>query len=447
MLSEEGYAELQKEIQQMGSAALPQLMKMIREKESRPKRWVYEFAATHGLTELEERLAPIIQDAVDLDRRRWCAAEAFVMLGTNANPVVPQLAKLIDDEDLCFAVPRALAGIGPEALPVLLSRADSKNVVIRRSVIRAMELCGEQSEIVIPVLIRACNDTNAEARAAAISSLGRIHKEPVRVVPLLVQALTSQNSDVRTEAAQALGEFGADAEPSVPALMLKTRDLETYVRANAAASLGRIRKRAELAVPALAACLGDPERDVRLLATTALGEFGADAESAVPDLLLVLSRDEDKSIHGCAARSLGSICKCPEIVVPALMACLEHEDHWIRYSAASALVEFGIDAACAVGSMLVSMTQTDESPRRGIIGALGDLRQSPELVVTALLMQLDNEYSFIRADAAAALGNFGSEAEMAIPKLVALLNDPEPDVYNAVVAAIQAIDPEAEVLR
>lgn len=89
----------------------------------------------------------------------------------------------------------------------------------------------------------------------------------------------------------------------------------------------------------------------------------------------------------------------------------------------------------------------DSSKRLHAVYALQDRVKEPKVVVPILADALNDEDTFIRRDAARALGKFGPAAKEAVPALVARLNDQEPSVRKAAATALKLIDPTALALK
>ena len=66
-----------------------------------------------------------------------------------------------------------------------------------------------------------------------------------------------------------------------------------------------------------------------------------------------------------------------------------------------------------------------------------------ETVVPVLVEALKDEDTYVRRDAARALGHFGREAKEAVLPLRERLRDKEPSVRKAAAQALQQIDPDA----
>jgi HEAT repeat protein len=85
----------------------------------------------------------------------------------------------------------------------------------------------------------------------------------------------------------------------------------------------------------------------------------------------------------------------------------------------------------------------DPAKRQHAVHMLRDRANEGEAVVPVLIEALADEDTYVRRDAARALGQFGAEARDAIPPLLASLHDKEPSVRKASAQALKQIDPAA----
>jgi hypothetical protein len=110
-----------------------------------------------------------------------------------------------------------------------------------------------------------------------------------------------------------------------------------------------------------------------------------------------------------------------------------------RAQAALCFGDFGAAARPAIPVLLQALKSNDDAVHGPAISSLGRVRSDPETIIPLLLNYLDGKE--LNAEAAAALGEFGTLAKGAMPKLVPLLKIPDKDLHHAVVAALQKIDP------
>jgi HEAT repeat protein len=151
--------------------------------------------------------------------------------------------------------------------------------------------------------------------------------------------------------------------------------------------------------------LGADDASVRMAAAWALGTLGDAAAEAGPRLARALGEDPSSGVRAAAARALGSL--ADEAEVAALFQALWDAREAVRYEAAQALSR--------------AKLTTDDIPR--------------------LAETLETEDRYVRAFAAWRLGNFGEEAEPAVPALVRELKDPRNHVV--VSASLARIGPGA----
>jgi HEAT repeat protein len=114
-------------------------------------------------------------------------------------------------------------------------------------------------------------------------------------------------------------------------------------------------------------------------------------------------------------------------------------------SAAGALSCYGQEARMAAPALFRATQDTDVGVRLSAFWALGDIRPDPLLAIPVLVAGLDDPFWPARANVARALQNYGPDAKAAVPALIKLVaashsagieGDPFSD-------ALKAIDPEA----
>jgi HEAT repeat protein len=87
----------------------------------------------------------------------------------------------------------------------------------------------------------------------------------------------------------------------------------------------------------------------------------------------------------------------------------------------------------------------ESSTRLHAVHSLRERTAEAKIVVPTLIEALQDEDTFIRRDAARALGYFGVSAQEALPALNALLKDREPSVRKAAAQSLKRIGPGAQV--
>lgn len=102
-----------------------------------------------------------------------------------------------------------------------------------------------------------------------------------------------------------------------------------------------------------------------------------------------------------------------------------------------------IAAGCAKSTAhwTEQMKSPDSVQRLHAVHALKVRVKEPHVAVPALVDALKDEDTFIRRDAARALGKFGPDAVDAVPPLRVLLTDKEPSVRKAAAQSLKQIEP------
>jgi hypothetical protein len=111
------------------------------------------------------------------------ARKALADLGPAAAPAIPQLAQMLKEGRNCNAAAYTLAGIGTNALPVLIDALTSGNPIARLEAAGAMGGLREAAEAAVPALVECIHDEDSAVRGNAIAALQSISKR--RISPCL----------------------------------------------------------------------------------------------------------------------------------------------------------------------------------------------------------------------------------------------------------------------
>jgi len=164
----------------------------------------------------------------------------------------------------------------------------------------------------------------------------------------------------------------------------------------------------------------------------------SDLSEQYPFLPLQLTRAEAR--HGSALQGCRILGPLAGPAIPQIMPFLEGNR---AVEAVKVLTTIGPDT---IQSLKSALTSESEAARLSAIATLGTIARQSNEVVPLLIARLDEPNDPIRMTTAWALGRFGVEARMALPKLSAMTNDSCYSVREQAVRAIQRIDPEPRVI-
>ncbi len=176
--------------------------------------------------------------------------------------------------------------------------------------------------------------------------------------------------------------------------------------------------------------------DLLLAADDGFTLLGAQAAPAAPELIRLLNDKETWDIAIVALQDIG------EAAVPDLVTALTNRANSLRVRAGAAQVLGSVGTNSTVVPALASCLQDDAHVARQVAAALGRLQLEPSVAVPALVSAVKNSPDPVREPAIWALGQFGTNAQGAIPILTYFLADPEPRIREATTNALEAIAPE-----
>jgi HEAT repeat protein len=202
----DGPTSLEQAIHQIGTNAIPTLLRMLRAHDSKFKLKLIGLAQEQDLIEI---------NYVNANDRNYVASAAFIILGTDASNAVPALIQIYKE-----------------------SFSESSQI----STARALWTMGMAAKAAVPVLLHSLANTNASTaiRANAADTLAQIQAEADLVVPTLIKYLKDPEPMVQEHAASALAWFGNDARPAVPALIDLLKNPDANVKTSAAQALKAI---------------------------------------------------------------------------------------------------------------------------------------------------------------------------------------------------------------
>jgi hypothetical protein len=112
-----------------------------------------------------------------------------------------------------------------------------------------------------------------------------------------------------------------------------------------------------------------------------------------------------------------------------------------RATAVSCIGEFGPAAKTAIPALMQALKGKDLAIHEVAITVLGNIHSQPDVVIPLLISYLDDDD--LNDEAATALGNFGSLAKPAIPKILPLLHAADDDAQAAAKETLLKIDSAA----
>jgi hypothetical protein len=289
-------------LRQMGSNAVPYLLKLIHSTDSysyhtfvvkENQRGMYPIWTPRASTvwghitawsvNMRSRFQKVTAPA---SWDHWKAYLAFQALGSEGDSAIPDLIKLAHDPGA-----NSSPGNPGEVAPISFWK-DRNN--IRRFAAQSSTYLPDGSPV-IPIGYAFVGGgrwetpflSDGEIAAWSLAAIG------AESVPPLMEMLTNSNDHIRCRAAIALGMMGQPGEPAVPALINMLQDPDRNTRQEAADALGCIGQQTDLVIPALIKTFDDKE--VEAVAIKSLGALGERATNAIP-ALLALFQAENNSV-------------------------------------------------------------------------------------------------------------------------------------------------------
>ena len=259
-------------ISKVGTNALPMLIRMLKSKDSRMRRWVWEVAEGNAFIRRHARIKPPASGWT----KQMRALAAFRELGPQAARAIPMIIPLLDDPDVAHVAMVALKYIHPQHEADVLSltnvlRIKTKSLsgavpsLLHADAILTLASFGSNAVGAAPILTNCLSSTNGEVQAASAIALLKIGVTPEKVVPLVLEHLPITNPPP----ANSLG-----APQTWAQRFLEERNLTMNIWA-----LGEYGRHARSALPILSNLQSYPLRNIQEAAREAMDKIKADADS------------------------------------------------------------------------------------------------------------------------------------------------------------------------
>jgi HEAT repeat protein len=334
----------------------------------------------------------------------------------------------------------ALPQYGTAAIGPLLTALRSVTALTKEQRDQLPQIIAAIGPSIVPTLIRHLQDTHEPVRAVAVGALGHLNARDA--LPNLTALAADPSDYVRQSLAEALGLIVESATQAERRTLPRTSR-----RYRPGWYWGRRRRTtvadpAGMAVATLVQLLGDENTSVRGQAAMSLGLAGDVAAAAVPELTLRL-RDADETVRSQAAKALGRVGGSAEEAVRALTTTLEDASAAVRASAARGLATIGGAANSAVSALIPLLQDRDEDVRSAAAEAIARAGPLDETATSSLVEGLEDADNVVRAQAAEALGTIGVPGDEAAEALVGVMRDSHDVVRAKAVEALGKIGESA----
>lgn len=183
------------------------------------------------------------------------------------------------------------------------------------------------------------------------------------------------------------------------------------------------------ALPTLLAWISKRDTPLRKKVLAALGERGR--------AMLHLHQAQD--YHALTTYACGVLKSLAKPMVPDLVILLKDSDPYVRSSAAFALDQIGPTAEAAIPALVDSLA--DREAMNNAMQALKDIGARADQVLPVSTQWLCSTNKDVQMAAMWALGQWGTNAQAAVPKVRQFLADPDLGIRLSATNALNRIDP------
>jgi hypothetical protein len=341
------------------------------------------------------------------------------------------------------------AKLAARAVPALLAALDGANPELEAAVLAALDKIGPPLHEYIPLLVDALTSKSLNAQRYAAHSFAEKLPVPEEAIPPLVTILHDPHAIIRTYAATALERAGGKARPAaLGSLIALSADLDPSVRNAASKAINALGKPNIDDVPTLTPLLGDKSPQVRSVVVSLIGSMVTNSDQAAKAYVPSLT-DMNPEIRLAALRGLIAYPDSMPKVSESIYPLFKDPDKTVRSTAIGAAVKLQGAAKLSDALAAAFQTETDPSLQTQLADTFVRLSDPKPTDVKTLRAILSDCPLKVRRGALDKLAMLQKDAAPAVTDLIALVNDPSPEVRAVTLAAalraLAAIGPDPKL--
>lgn len=331
-----------------------------------------------------------------------------------------------------------------DQLLVAVSSDDSKASVRATKVLAAMEPVPKKA---ITQFVKALDSSDENLQVASLGGLGKSSELPDEALQKIRDLASGEQVSLRVAAIVALASVDPSSDSSLQIFdrACLEEDVEIRVAILQAIALmdGTMTRYQEF----LERSLQDEVVNIRSLAVFALGRMEVCPQRYESHLVELLD-DEIFEIRLSALRALAVLEKKKAGVAARIAQILSTTEEKTQLQVLEVLADYGTSAREQVDAVTQLLKHQSSTIRSAAINCLAKINRDEETLLGMFIPMLDDTDWTVRREAAKQIGEFGSKARIAVPRLFVMLESEEDE--EAARSALRSIDdagPEAlEVL-
>ena len=352
---------------------------------------------------------------------------ALGKIGPDASDAIPEIEKLINDEDPCvhFMSESSLYLIGyerEEMLGSLISQLKSErpSVYDYPVICEALGKIGSAASGAVPRLTELAVHEDHYVRSSARNAIYQIEGSWGPVYKICIDALSNENEEIRKDAVNTIQWISRQTEDkaAIPALEELLKDKDPEVRYSVCETLAQMGVPKDKILPALIE-LTKTKPDSST--TRLIASFGIEAKSAIPALLEMLANTNDFIVLD-AVSAIKEVGGTYDQAVERLIELTTHEDEEIRKTSIETLrvlKEKAVKALPALRSVMLNdkSSNVKSSAREAINSIIEGIKPEQKDTVQSLIDVMDCNDTGIIEKAADKIFEIGGNDDKVVDKL------------------------------